>query len=198
MSTPWQGLLANLGIMAILLSAWAHTLDWTRLFAPAVRSVALVLAAGGAAIVLMLLPFELQPGIFFDLRAVPIALAGFLCGPLVGVAAGIIAALFRFYLGGAGAGAATIGIGVAMAVGILGHLLLRGRPPGTRALAVLAAATAAGALSSFFLLPDGLWRTTLPAVALPGASLIVIAVLMAGGVILTELRRVAATNENRI
>jgi diguanylate cyclase (GGDEF)-like protein/PAS domain S-box-containing protein len=35
-------------------------------------------------------------------------------------------------------------------------------------------------------------------VALPGASLIVFAVLMAGGVILAELRRVRTTNENRI
>ncbi len=198
MSAAWNGLLANLGIIAIFVSVWAYSLDWTRRLPSGLRALGLAMAGGAGAVVMMALPFEIRPGVYFDLRSVPIALAGFLCGPLVGIAAGVMAALYRLWLGGVGAPGAIVGITFVTLIGIVGHLLLRGRKPGARPLVLLAAATAIGAISGFFFLPDGLWRIVVPQFAVPGLSLIFVAVLMAGAVILSELRRRKNAGENQM
>ena len=75
MTSAWYVLLANLGIVAILVSVWTHSVDRVEGWPYALRVIVLTILTGGGAVALMLLPFSVQPGVIFDLRAVPIALS---------------------------------------------------------------------------------------------------------------------------
>jgi diguanylate cyclase (GGDEF)-like protein/PAS domain S-box-containing protein len=198
MEGPWVGLLANLGIISISVSIWAYALDWIEDRGGLLRAAAISLIAGITAAFLMVTPFELRPGIYFDLRSVPIAIAGFLGGPVAGIATATGAALVRTTIGGIGAPAAIIGIGVVTIVGVCGHFLLQGRIPRRRDILPLAPATAIASLSGFFFLPDGLWREIMPTVAAPAIVLVSAAQLVAGMVIATELRRREETRTNLV
>lgn len=57
---------------------------------------------GGVAVLLMLSSVKLSDGVVFDTRSVLMVISGLFFGPLATIIAGVIAALFRIYLGGAG------------------------------------------------------------------------------------------------
>lgn len=57
---------------------------------------------GGVAMVAMLNPFEISPGIIFDGRSVVLSLCALFFGPFAGAIAGFLAILLRLYIGGAG------------------------------------------------------------------------------------------------
>lgn len=57
---------------------------------------------GGVALIGMLNPFELAPGIIFDGRSVVISLCTLFFGPVAGLLAIMMALLYRIYLGGGG------------------------------------------------------------------------------------------------
>jgi hypothetical protein len=48
MEQLWQGLLANIGIVAILISVWAYGLDWSRMLSPRARQLAIAGALAAA------------------------------------------------------------------------------------------------------------------------------------------------------
>lgn len=66
---------------------------------------------GGVAVAGMNMPFHYAPGIIYDGRSIVLSMAGLFGGPAAGGIAALVAALYRFYLGGAGvwAGLSTIG-----------------------------------------------------------------------------------------
>jgi diguanylate cyclase (GGDEF)-like protein/PAS domain S-box-containing protein len=198
MTDLWLGLLANLGIISISISIWAYALDWIVSRPEPVRSVVTVILSGATTIALMMTPFQVQPGIYFDLRSVAIAMAGFVAGPIVGIATGVVAAVFRVAIGGVGTSAAIIGVAVVTVIGLAGHFLLAGAPPRNRDVILLAMATAAGSLSGFFFLPDGLWREILPVVAAPAIVLVFVAFVVAGLAIVGDLRRRETARANTI
>ncbi|MHB1136341.1 MAG: LytS/YhcK type 5TM receptor domain-containing protein, partial [Coriobacteriia bacterium] len=70
--------------------------------APWVRSVVSGALYGLVAVIGMMIPFQLAEGIFYDGRSIVMGLAGFFGGAPVAIIAGLIAAGYRFYLGGAG------------------------------------------------------------------------------------------------
>jgi diguanylate cyclase (GGDEF)-like protein/PAS domain S-box-containing protein len=187
MSDPWVGLLANVGVISIFMSIWAYALnrigEWPQ---SAVATVGIALT-GGATVALMSVPFEFKPGIQFDLRAVPIALAGFLGGPVDRVA-----------IGGVGAPTGVISAGVVTVIGLSGHFLLRGAPARKRDVVVLAAATSLGQLIAFFFLPDGLWREVLPVVAAPAIILVFVALVVSGVALVDELHRRETARANTV
>jgi signal transduction histidine kinase len=71
--------------------------DWT-----IGRQVASGLLFGAIAVIGMMTPFRAAAGIQYDGRSIIIAVAGVFGGPLVAVVAGVIAAAYRIWLGGAG------------------------------------------------------------------------------------------------
>jgi len=189
MNGLWIGLLANLGIMSISISIWAYALDWIVSRPEPARTGVTVLLSGATTVALMMTPFQIQPGIYFDLRSVAIAMAGFVAGPIPGIATGVVAAVFRVLIGGVGAPSAIIGIAVVTVVGIAGYFLFAGTAPRKRDVVILAMATAAGSLSGFFFLPGGLWREVLPIVAAPALVVVFVAFVVAGLAIVEDLRR---------
>ena len=193
----WQGLLANLGIVALFVGGWALTFAWTASLGGVARGAAMVVAGALCAIAMMALPFEVAPGLFFDLRALPIGLAGFLGGPVVGALVGIAAALFRLWVGGVGAAPAIIGIGAVTVTGMVAHVLRRGKPPTIRSLAVFAAVVAPVSITGIFFLPADFRSVLLGSVGVPSILINATSVLLVGFAVVHQLRslRTAAENE---
>ena len=196
MSASWQGLLQNFAILAILVSVWTHGLDWIEGKARWQREVFGAILAGGGVILLMLVPFEVQPGITTDLRFSLIGLAGFLGSPLIGIATGLAAASYRTYLGGVGAAAGVISITLATIIGISGGLLLRGRRATVRDLLVFAVVSAICPLSGALVLPLAILLPMIAASAAPLASMTLLATMLAGLAVIEADRRREASRAN--
>ena len=198
MLATFQTVLANLGVLAILLGLWSLTYHWTGHLRPLARSVALVGGGGASAILLMSIPIELRPGIILDLRAVPIVLAGYFGGPLVGISVGVVAALFRLAIGGVGAPTAVVGIAVVAILGVVLGRLFAARPMALRNRVLLATATAPASIVGTLLLPPEVREEVLAAIVLPSMLGCFIAVLLVSGAIVNEQRRLEAAAENQL
>ncbi|MGJ7580828.1 putative bifunctional diguanylate cyclase/phosphodiesterase [Variovorax sp. RHLX14] len=66
----------------------------------------------------MLFPVTLSPGVIIDARSVVIAIAALLGGPLVGGVTYVVAALMRWWIGGAGMIAGVVGMLIPLALGL--------------------------------------------------------------------------------
>ncbi len=75
-----------------------------------VRSVFSGLLAGTIGIIIMSVPFELRPGLFYDTRSILVSVTALVFGPVSGTISAVMTTLYRLYLGGPGvvAGIATI------------------------------------------------------------------------------------------
>lgn len=71
----------------------------------------------------MLNPVHFAPGIIFDGRSIVLGLAGFIGGPITGITAAVIAALYRYHLGGVGAVTGILVITEATIFGIIMYYL---------------------------------------------------------------------------
>lgn len=74
---------------------------------------------GATAIIGMLYPFELEPGIIFDGRSIVISLCTLFFGPLAGAISAVMAAAFRIYLGGGGAIMGVLVISSSFLIGLI-------------------------------------------------------------------------------
>ncbi|MEW6292923.1 MAG: ATP-binding protein [Pseudomonadota bacterium] len=86
---------------------------------------------GGVAVLGMANPLDFVPGVIFDGRSIVLSVAGVVGGGVTAVIAAVMAAIYRYQLGGGGA---TVGITVVLMSALLGVLarqwwLRRGRPP---------------------------------------------------------------------
>ena len=196
MSASWHGLLENFAILAILVATWSFGVDrfedkprWAR------EVFGSVLAAAGA-VVLMSVPFELRPGVIVDLRSSLISLAGFLGGPIIGLSAGIAAAIFRTLLGGTGALPGGVSIAVATVVGIAARMLMRGRIPSNGQLLVFAVVGAVLSLAGFAFLPAGSILPTLMEIGPEFVSMVFLATLIGGFAVIQADRNRAASRSN--
>ncbi|MER8846233.1 diguanylate cyclase [Mesorhizobium australicum] len=198
MGSPWSELLANLAVVALFVSVWIHTHVWLDRWPRAAKAAAFGLLMGAGAIVLMLTPMQLQPGVLADLRATMIAVAGFFGGPVAGIVAGVMAGAFRTFEGGIGAFAGAVGIAAAMLVGVAGNLALKGRRPTMVDIMILGAAAAAASLLGLSVLPRDVLQMVLPDVALPSSLLIFVSVVLSGLTLYQERRRLEALQSRRI
>jgi LytS/YehU family sensor histidine kinase len=153
--SAWHGLLANLGIVCLIVAVWTYLDTWTGRQSRSMRVLIESVLAGLGVVAVMSFPFTIMPGVVADLRTAIIVLSGFVAGPVAGLVAGAVATLYRLIAGGSGATAGIVGIGVATTVGIVGHRLLGGRLPRERDVLLLAAA-ATGPL------PASAWRRPSP------------------------------------
>ena len=198
MISTFQGLLANLGIISLLLGTWSLTFQISLRLTPAAHSTAMVAAGGLCAFLLMSVPLQLLPGVILDLRAIPIALAGYYGGPVVGVAVGVIAALFRVYLGGVGAPAAVIGIGVVTSVGILVGWLCRRHWASPLSLLLLSGLTAPASVIGTLFLPPQVRDYVIAVLAIPGMIACFVGMLLVSAAIVNELRRLKIAAQNQL
>jgi signal transduction histidine kinase len=111
---------------------------------------------GLGAMLAMSSPFHIADGIILDSRVVIITVATATSGPLAGAVCAIIAALFRWSIGGAGLFPAWAAMAVAYCIAVAFWWVHRKRPEAIAAsrFAALGLAVSVAGLPSFLLLPD--------------------------------------------
>ncbi len=82
---------------------------------------------GAVAVIGMLTPTEVVPGVIYDGRSIVLAVAGYVGGPVVAGIAAVLAAAYRVWVGGAGMVPGLLVIAEAAALGALAHHLRRSR-----------------------------------------------------------------------
>ncbi|WP_426127819.1 diguanylate cyclase [Pararhizobium sp. PWRC1-1] len=197
MNTPWHDLLANLAILALLISVWSN-IPFSRVQSKIARELGFGLLLGMGAVTVMLLPFQIEKGIFIDLRTTLIAVAGFFGGPVPMVVTTALAAAFRIYAGGAGTIAGLTGITIAATVGIIAYFLRRKHRPSIPGIIVFSATVALSGLLGFLALPSETLATVLSTVLLPVTIVVFAATLMVSLAIENEMRRREAILKNHI
>jgi diguanylate cyclase (GGDEF)-like protein/PAS domain S-box-containing protein len=197
-NTPWDDLLANMAILALVISIWSNV-QLSRYHLPVIaHQLGFGLLLGIGAIVLMLLPLQLQEGIFIDLRYTLIAVAGFFGGPLPMAVTTTFAAGFRLYAGGAGTVAGLTGIAIAATVGILAYLLKKDERPSIPAIIVFSGTVASSGMLASLALPSSILTVAFATTLLPVTTIAFVATLMVSLAITNEMRRRETTLKNRI
>jgi PAS domain S-box-containing protein len=200
---PFLEILNHLGLFAAV-GVIAGFVDFGFKREPFRRLVAgLVFACG--AVIGMLNPVVIAPGLIFDARSVLISLAGLYFGPAAGLIAAVPAALLRWSQGGVGA---AMGISVIAASCLLGcaAYLRRGdtrREAPLLKLWLFGVAVHAAMLALTFILPADRALTTLRFIGLPVIILYPLATLAIGQIInhsILQRRTMAdlATSERRL
>src|SRR5688572_8612579 len=115
----WHDLIANLAVVAAFIASWGLAQDWLFQRGRRFRAVVLGLFMAVAAMASMTLAIRLQPGVIFDLRSAPLAIAGLFGGPIGAAIAGGCAMLYRILLGGVGTAPGVTGIILVTLVGLL-------------------------------------------------------------------------------
>ncbi|KIT16426.1 LytS/YhcK type 5TM receptor domain-containing protein [Jannaschia aquimarina] len=124
---------------------------------------------GAIAFIEMHMPLEVSPGLIFDLRAVPVVLAGAFLGWRGLLPCLLIAIASRLQIGGVGAPAGVLGLFLAGSMGLLWARLVGNRARDGRAI-VLLGVMAVGGLGGIVLLPYdvAIWslQNILPVIAM--------------------------------
>jgi len=153
--------------------------------------VACGLLFGIAAVMTMIQPIWMAPGIFIDARSVVLGLAASAAGPLAALVAGVIAGAYRLWLGGIGAAAGLTSIIATTAVGIVfaSAMAARGTRVSSRHMLLLGLMVAPAHMLGFLLLP---WDLAVHVLSQAGTALLAMAVLgvtFLGTLLLREGRR---------
>jgi diguanylate cyclase (GGDEF)-like protein/PAS domain S-box-containing protein len=197
MSSFLTGLLANLAVVAVVIVLWTIVRDGLPKLAPRSQSLVYGTFMGAGAIASMLLPQQIAPGMFADMRTGLVAVAGFFEGPLAALAAGAIACLWRAGVGGVGAASGCLGIAIVAVVAVAGRALLRQRPIRERDILFLAVGVSITPNLAIVALPKDLWPlATAHIEAVLGMTLV--ATTLAGLAILQDRRRRDLLEKDRI
>lgn len=151
--------LAQLGVISLTLAICSLAKDQVRGQESKIRDAWSGLIFGVTAGILMNMPGEFLQGFRFDLRIVPVAIAGLVAGPLGSGVAALVASLARLQLGGAGAIIGLGGIWLGFCLGCIGWLMLRKGWNATRHLVFFSALNAGVALMVLLVLPKTLRDT---------------------------------------
>jgi diguanylate cyclase (GGDEF)-like protein/PAS domain S-box-containing protein len=115
-NASYTGLLNNVALLLVLGVSY-EALGISRIQARLWRQLVSGLLIGGVGIAVMLSPWQLAPGIFFDTRSVVISLSGLFFGLIPTLIGGAMAILFRLFQGGEGA---IVGVLTILAAGLIG------------------------------------------------------------------------------
>lgn len=117
------------GAALLLALCWMHafiTRRWDKR-STAIQMV-LGLLFGAICLISMLNPISPEPGMYFDGRSVVLSMAALFNGPLVACIAGLIAGIYRIWVGGSGMAFGLVEIGLSILFGLLyRHYSLKGK-----------------------------------------------------------------------
>ena len=152
---------------------------------------------GGVALVGMMTPVTLQPGLIFDGRSIIMAVSGMYGGPVTAAIAAVMAAGYRAWLGGVGVepGVAVI-LGTA-AIGVVWYYLRRNYPAIARpwGLYLCGLLVHLWMICCMFLLPAALLAKVLASIALPVLLIYPFATLLVGLLFLQMEEHIATERE---
>lgn len=198
MNIAFDELLGNFAILSMLVLIWSNA-KFTRLqYPPIVYRLTFGLLLGIGAIVVMLRPFEIEDGVFVDLRTTLVAVSGFFGGPVALIVTASCAAAFRVYSGGIGTFAGLVGIAIASTAGLLGYRLTKSELPSVRSIFIFSTCVASGGALGFFMLPKEKLVAILSTVLLPTTVIVFAATLLVSLAVVNELRRRETARKNHI
>ena len=197
MSSFWTGLLASLAIVAVAIVVWTSVRDRLPNLTPRRQSIVYGVFMGAGAIASMLLPAQIAPGMFVDMRAALVAVAGFFEGPLAGLVAGGAVLIWRAGLGGVGAASGCLDIALVAASGVAAWALFRQRTIHEGHVFLLAIAAGVAPAVSMLALPRDLWPLAMGHLE-PLVGITFIATALAGLAILQDRRRRDLLQKDRI
>ena len=124
---------------------------------------------GGATVLGMLRPLELEPGLIFDGRSVMVSLCALFFGPWAAAIASGMAVACRMGIGGLGAITGSLVILSSAGIGLLAHLRLKPDvlPPSIKALYVFGCTVTLAMLALMFTLPEGAGPAVVQRIGLP-------------------------------
>jgi len=198
MASPWSELLANFAIVIMFVSAWSHMGMWQFRRSAKVSRPLFGLWMGTGSVVLMLVPAELVPGVFIDLRTTPLVIAGIFGGPLAAAISGGMALAFRIYEGGIGVFAGCASIVFGSATGGLAYWFLGGRNPSNRQIPVISLVASAATIVASMLLPSTVRAQVFTAITLPSSVLLFGSILLASLALRAERSRIDALESRRV
>lgn len=138
MST-FLGLSENIALLLSLTFIFGLINSYLERISPRQQQVIQGLLFGIFGVIGMLLPIQVQPGVFFDGRTVITAVAGIFGGPFTAVVTGSMIGAYRLQMGGAGAPAGIFSIAtvVIFSIFVWRYYQQRGKQPGYRALVLI-------------------------------------------------------------
>jgi PAS domain S-box-containing protein len=181
----------QLGILAIVVVGLAASQREAEASTGLGQQIVAGLVFGIAAVLAMLDPIHVQPGVFVDTRSVVIAVAGLFGGALAALVATVLACTFRGWLGGAGMPVALAGLAGVALVGVAFGELVRRRRIGLSVplLLVLSLAVTAVNLVSLMLLPAGVADQALRTVGFPLTVSNLLGIPFLGTILLAKMRQ---------
>ncbi len=156
------GLIESFSIAITAIAIWGH-LPTTAIdrFVPRTAMLGGVLGVG--AVVSMLAPLEVAPGILYDFRVPLVAAAAYVGGPISALVALVLPLIYRLALGGVGLWSGCFALIASALIGMTCHLRRdRHRRRGSAAMALLVAAASVVAV---LCLPRAAWPLALPRAA---------------------------------
>ena len=112
-------LLRNTGMLAVIAVIYGFGLQWRAV----PHAWMLGILGGCGAVLSMLDPMELRPGILIDSRTTMIMLSGFFGGPVSAFLSALIGGSYRAFLGGTGVQAGLLSMAISAVVGVAGNWL---------------------------------------------------------------------------
>jgi len=106
----WHVLIANLAVVSLFISVWAHARHVLDLRSRRYRHTLFALFMGAGVLATMSLPVEVRPGAQFDFRTTFVSTAAFFGGPLTALFVAAVASAYRLAIGGSSALNGVIGI----------------------------------------------------------------------------------------
>jgi PAS domain S-box-containing protein len=139
----------------------------------------------------MLNPVRMDGGVIYDGRSVILAMAGVFAGPLSAAIAAAMCLAYRVAIGGPGVLVGSLVIIEAAALGSLCHFLVKkGKfSVNAKSLAIVGALVHILMLGLQFLLPNELWRTIVPRIALPVLVIYPVIFVLIGIIFIDALER---------
>lgn len=182
---------ATMGFGALLFGVIAGRLSGMRL------TLAIGVLFGAGAILSMVDPLTVRPGIFVDSRGALVVISGLFGGPIAALVSGGMAIVYREWLGGAGVFAGQVSILVAVIIGsVAGTLVQRYRRGKVLRWDVLILATTAPLLSlGALVLPFEDAMSVLRATFVPAVAVRFFGIVFLGLLVLHELRRLEAERD---
>lgn len=178
-----------MAVVALVISLWSNIRLPVFGQNQSAQHYAFGLLFGLGAIGAMLIPFQLNPGFFIDLRMTLIGTAAFIGGPIAGLVTAGITTVFRLYLGGAGVLIGLIGIALACAAGLLGYRLKSAEAPDLKESLLFSLVMAICAMAPAFIIALAQDVYSGPQIRLPYMTLVFVATLMACLALGNEIRR---------
>lgn len=195
----WNDLLGNLAVVALATSLWTFCNQWATRRSKSLSICLLSLLMTIGAVSVMLLPFELQPGVYLDLRYTFIAVAGYFGGPLALLLPVMTTGATRYLIGGTGVWIGVVHILLTALSALSIRAFFARRRSLERGIIVLTATVPlSGTVGFAFMIEPQRWSVVFENVVAPVALALMISTLISCLAIVQERRRRTVTTENLI